>query len=126
MNDDFLLISKVLSFKKFHGHHCAKFIRAHMEQVITEFGLLGKIISTTTDNGSNIRLATTKRSIFGIRIHCFAHALNLTIVNGLRLWKKKNVNNENEAVEENMYVVALDNSKYFLMLTLLDQQRLYF
>ena len=44
MNDDFVLISKVHSFKKLNGHHCAKLIGAHMEQIITEFGLRGKII----------------------------------------------------------------------------------
>jgi hypothetical protein len=106
MSDTFISNSKVLIFKKFNGRHCAKSIRAHMEKVITQFGLLGKITSTTTDNGSNIRLATTKMRLFGIRIHCLAHALNLTIHNGLRLWeKKKDVAAENETVEENMYVV---------------------
>ena len=101
-SDDFVPKSKVLSFKKFTGRHYAKTIRAHMEKVINEYSLLGKITSTTTDNGSNIRLATSKRSLFGIRIHCLCHALNLTIFNGLKLWeKKKNVEADNEAVEEN-------------------------
>lgn len=108
MSGDFLSESKVLSFRNFNGRHCGKSIRTHMEQIINEFDLSGKITSTTTANGSNIRLATTKRRIFGVRINCLAHALNLTILNGLHLWenKEKNAEDENEDVEENMYVFS--------------------
>lgn len=101
MDDQFFSHGKVLRFKKFNGRHCAKNIRTYMEQIIKEFGLQGKIISTTTDNGSNIRLATTKRRIFGICIPCIGHALNLAIINGLRLWeKKKNAEAENEKTKK--------------------------
>ena len=80
--------SHVLSFRKFHGRHTGQKIYSYLLKVIDEFGLKEKISSITTDNGSNIRLATTKKSIFGRRFYCVAHALNRTIHVGLRLWAK--------------------------------------
>ena len=66
IDNDFMSNSKVLSFKKFVGRHCAKNIQEHMERIINKFGIFGKIVTTTTDNGSNICLATAEAHVFGI------------------------------------------------------------
>ena len=44
--------------------------------------------ATAIDNGSNICAATEQSDVLGIRLYCFCHGLNLTVQNGLRLWKK--------------------------------------
>jgi hypothetical protein len=81
---------KVLSFRKFHGRYHAHRIRAHLKRIIVQYDLMDKITATTaTDNGSNIKAATGLSSLFGIRYHCLAHGLNLTIHKGLHLWPTK-------------------------------------
>ena len=89
LDGTFNLQGKVLSFRKFKGRHLAKRIRVHMKRVFLSYDLVNKITATTTDNGSNVKAATTSIQLFGVRFHCLAHALNLTIHNGLRLWPKK-------------------------------------
>ncbi len=53
------------------------------------FELKSKVVAIVSDNGSDMRLATQHPEIFGIRLYCFAHGLNLTVTNGLQLWKKE-------------------------------------
>lgn len=57
--------------------------------ICLRFDLQKKIVATVTDNGSDMRAAVGKCSIFGSRIHCKAHALNLIVQNSLGLWPKK-------------------------------------
>ena len=110
MDEKFICRSYVLSFKKFHGRCIAKKLRSHLVQVLKDFNLLGKITTTTTDNGSNIKLATSNQNLFGTRIHCLAHALNLTIHNGLHLWMKKKIFQENDIDEEKRSVLISQNT----------------
>ena len=88
IDSNFNLKAKVLSFRKFKGRHLSLRIRRHMKRVLTSFNLTNKITASVTDNGSNVRAASSEIRSFGIRFHCLAHALNLTIHNGLRLWPK--------------------------------------
>lgn len=79
----------VLSFRQFYGRSFAMRIRRHIRTVLTMFGLeKGKVHVTTTDNGSNIRKATQYVDIFGVRLHCIAHGLNLVVQKSLNLWPK--------------------------------------
>ncbi|CAF4876508.1 unnamed protein product, partial [Rotaria sp. Silwood1] len=80
-------ISKVLSFRRFHGRHLSTRIRRHLTRVVNRFELQSKIVAFVTDNGSDMRAATQRSKIFGIRLYCLCHGLNLTIKNGLHLWK---------------------------------------
>ncbi|CAF1582881.1 unnamed protein product, partial [Didymodactylos carnosus] len=89
LDSNFHLKGKVLSFRKFKGRHLAIRIRLHMKRIIAQYDLLNKITASTTDNGSNIKAATGQIRFFGVRFHCLAHALNLTIHKGLHLWPKK-------------------------------------
>ncbi|CAF1358275.1 unnamed protein product [Adineta ricciae] len=89
LDSNFRLKGYVLSFRKFRGRHVANRIRLHMKRVLVHFNLLDKIGATTTDNGSNVKAATTQIRLFGLHLHCLAHALNLTIHHGLNLWSKK-------------------------------------
>ncbi|CAF1329931.1 unnamed protein product [Didymodactylos carnosus] len=79
----------ILSFRQFYGRKFAKRIESHLIRILIKFGIQRKIISTTTDNGSDVRSATEKNAAFGLRIHCMAHGLNLSIQNALGLWPKK-------------------------------------
>jgi hypothetical protein len=53
------------------------------------FGIQSKVVATVSDNGSDIRAAIQHSSKFGIRLYCLCHGLNLTVKNGLQLWKKE-------------------------------------
>lgn len=79
----------ILSFRQFHGRSFAIRLRRHIRTVLGMFGLEnGKIHVTTTDNGSDMRKATQYMKIFGVRLHCIAHGLNLVVQNSLNLWLK--------------------------------------
>ena len=80
IDSSFYVHGKVLSFRKFKGRH--------VKRILVQYNLINKIIATTTDNGSNVKAATGHKRIFGSRIHCLAHALNLTVHKGLCLWPK--------------------------------------
>jgi hypothetical protein len=100
LTSSFDLKGKVLSFRKFRGRHTASRIRAHMKRIIVEFDLLNKITASTTDNGSNVKAAARQLRLFGARFHCLAHALNLTIQKGLRMWPKKKTSTETKNVSD--------------------------
>ena len=107
-------IEKVLSFKKFVGRHCAKNIQEYTKQIIKKFGIFGNLMATTTDDGPNIHIVTTGTHVFGVRIHCFGHALNLTIMKGLNLWRTKQDGELlNESVQEIKYVSLDLLRRYF-------------
>ena len=89
LGTSFNLRGKVLSFRKFKGRHLSSRIRTHMKRVFVAYDLTSKMVATTTDNGANVKAATTQIRLFGVRFHCLAHALNLTIHKGLLLWPKK-------------------------------------
>lgn len=89
VGEHFDLQSKVLSFRQFRGRHFNARIRAHMHRVLEQFSLVGKVMTTTTDNGSDMRAAASTERLFGVRLHCMAHALNLTVQRGLCLWPKQ-------------------------------------
>lgn len=124
VDKDFQNISKVLSFRRFHGRHFSKRLRSHLVNIIRKyvsnkrhcifsygvlcflpkcdtlnrsiqpsclfrFDLEGKVVGIVTDNGSDVRSATSDCSILGVRLHCLAHGLNLAVQNGLGLWPKK-------------------------------------
>ena len=44
------------------------------------------MVGIVTDNGSDVRAATDNHPAFGVRLHCLAHGLNLTVQNGAGLW----------------------------------------
>ncbi|CAF4513887.1 unnamed protein product, partial [Didymodactylos carnosus] len=87
MVKDFTIKSAVLSFRRFLGQHYSKRLNSHLNRVIQQYDLQNKIISITTDNGSNMKLAA--KDGFGSYIYCCAHALNLTIQKSLCLWPQK-------------------------------------
>jgi hypothetical protein len=64
-------------------------LRRHIRTVLAMFGLdKGKVHVTTTDNGCDIRKATQYMNVFGVRLHCIAHGLNLVVQKSLNLWPK--------------------------------------
>lgn len=93
-DSNFYFHGKVLSFRKFKGRHISSRLRRHVKRVLIQYDLLNKIIATTTDNGANVKAAIGQSKLFGIRLHCLAHALNLTIHKGLCLWLKTESRNK--------------------------------
>ena len=63
-------------------------IRVHIKRVLIRYNLFNKIVATTTDNGANVKAATTQFRLFGVRFHRLAHTLNLTTHTSLHLWPK--------------------------------------
>ncbi|CAF0881754.1 unnamed protein product [Didymodactylos carnosus] len=92
---DFKLKSTVLSYRQFYGRKYSKRLNQHINRVLTKYDIKSKVVSITTDNGSDIKAAY--QDDFGIRLYCCAHALNLVVQNSLSLWTKKiDDNSENE------------------------------
>lgn len=89
-DSNFNLKAKVLSFRQFKGRGLAIRLRRHIRRVLANYDLTNKISATVTDNGANVKAAFSGINSFGIRFHCLAHALNLVVHKGLRLWPKKN------------------------------------
>ena len=79
-----------------------------MERVLTSFNLTNKITASVTDNGSNVQAASSQIRLFGVRFHCLAHALNLTIHNGVHLWPK------NKSTRKQTGNNSLDTSEFSL------------
>ena len=79
----------ILSFRQFYGRSFAKRLRRHIRTVLAMYRLEHeKVYATTTDNGSDMRKATQCMDIFGIRLHCIAHGLNLVVQKSLNLWPR--------------------------------------
>ncbi len=86
-DEHYQLFSDVISFRCFRGRHLAVRLRKFLLNEIKKLNIESKIFSITTDNGSDIKSATSSQE-FGIRFSCDAHNINRTISTGLDLWKK--------------------------------------
>ena len=79
----------ILSFRQFYGRSFAIRLRRHIRTVLAMYGLdKGKLQATTTENGADMRKATQMTDVFGVRLHCAAHGLNLVVQKSLNLWPK--------------------------------------
>ncbi|CAF4085958.1 unnamed protein product [Rotaria magnacalcarata] len=81
------LNSRVIAFRHFIGPHYSDRIEKFITNEVEKLNLENKIRSLTTDNGSDIRLASMNKLKFGTRISCLIHVLNLVVQNGLWLFK---------------------------------------
>jgi hypothetical protein len=89
LTDDFETVPLVVGFRRLAGRHLAPRIRSYIEHELSSLGVNKSWLSAiTTDNGSDVKSATAHG--FGQRISCLAHNINLTIGNGLCLWRKPN------------------------------------
>ena len=85
----FIQRDAILSFRQFCGRSFAMRLRRQIRTVLIKFGLdKDKVYTTTTNNGADIRKATQMRTIFGVRLHCAAHGLNLMVQKSPNLWPK--------------------------------------
>ena len=71
----FKYYSALIAFKKFKGRHLNIRIKRFILKILEKLGIANKIVAITTDNGSDIKKATTEG--FGTRISCATHNLNL-------------------------------------------------
>ncbi|CAF0817450.1 unnamed protein product [Rotaria sordida] len=86
-NEHYETFSDVISFRSFRGRHLSARLKKFIFHEIKKLEIESKIFSITTDNGSDIKSATSSQE-FGIRFSCDAHNINRTISTGLDLWKK--------------------------------------
>ena len=86
-DEHFQQFSDVISFRCFRGRHFSVRLRRFLLNEIKKMGIESKIISITTDNGSDIKSATSSYE-FGIRFSCDAHNINRTVSTALSLWKR--------------------------------------
>lgn len=85
--DDFECVPLIIGFRRFSGRHLGSRIRLYIEHELDSLGVDRKcIVAITTDNGSDVKLATGFG--FGQRMSCLAHNIHLIITNGLSLWRK--------------------------------------
>ena len=81
-------VSLVLGFRRVFGRSVATTLRSYVDYEIRRLKIPAhKIISITTDGGSDIRKATTNGQ-FGQPVLCLAHILHLIVTKGLCIWKK--------------------------------------
>ena len=85
--------SFIIAFRRFLGSHTKERLRRFILNEIKKLNIESKVRSVTTDNGPDIRSATTNMGI-GIRISCVVHLLNATVKNGLWLHKKPKQKNK--------------------------------
>jgi hypothetical protein len=79
-------MSIVIECRRIIGQHLAASIERYIKYELNRLGIQKEqVISITTDNGSNMKLATSSLK-FGERISCMAHNLSLVIKKGLCLW----------------------------------------
>ena len=84
INDAFTLQSHLLETREFPDSHTATNIAEELEGIIQEWNLpLDKLSAATTDNGSNIVLATELLEVQ--RMPCFSHALQLAVEKAMQL-----------------------------------------
>lgn len=85
-NEQFETIPLVLGCRRLIGRHSATNIVRYIRYELNRVGILKEqIVSITTDNGGDIKKATSSFE-FGQRIACMAHNINLSIKKGLCLW----------------------------------------
>ncbi|CAF1539690.1 unnamed protein product [Adineta ricciae] len=103
-DENYRMFSNVISFRSFRGRHLAPRLKKFIINEIRKLNIESKIFSITTDNGSDIKSATSSDE-FGIRFSCDAHNINRLISTGFDLWRKtskkvnqylimKDINNE--------------------------------
>lgn len=80
--------SAILATREMKGSTSAIEIQSQVKNVKEEFKIEQKIRCIVTDGGSNVKLACDLLNVKNIR--CFAHNLNLTVMNALK--KLENVN----------------------------------
>ena len=78
--------SAVISFRRFRGRHFADRLKTCIMNEIKKLNIETKITSITTDNGSDIKAATSTYQ-FGTHYSCDAHNINRVVSTGLGLWK---------------------------------------
>lgn len=87
-NHKFEAVPIVLTCRHVIGQHLSTSITRYIKYELHRLGIQPhQVISITTDNGSNIKKATSTRE-FGQPISCAAHNLNLVVKKGLCLWKE--------------------------------------
>jgi hypothetical protein len=57
VNEEFVIQSTLLAFRKFSEKHTAINILQRVEQIMSEYGILNKVVSETTDAGANMKKA---------------------------------------------------------------------
>ena len=79
-------LSDIISFRRFRGRHFSVRLKPFIINEVKKLNIESKIMSITTDSGSDIKAATSSYE-FGLRFSCDAHNINQTISTGLGLWK---------------------------------------
>ena len=85
---NFNLRSLNIDFAKFNGRHFSTSFKSYLMKQINEFSIQDKVVAITTDNGSDIKRATT--ADFGTRFSCFAHNLSLIVKTVISFKKEYN------------------------------------
>lgn len=90
--DQYESVPIILGCRRIVGRHFSTTIVNYIEYELKRLNIRREqIISITTDNGSDMKKATSSLK-FGDRISCMGHNLNLVLQNGLCLWKEPNEN----------------------------------
>ncbi|CAG8827267.1 9566_t:CDS:2, partial [Cetraspora pellucida] len=79
INNDFELCETLLEIEEFKYEHTAERIAQFLEAAIEKWSIQNKVITMSTDNGSNIKAAFHHYLSHIINIPCVAHTLQLSV-----------------------------------------------
>jgi len=81
------LKSSVLQTRSVEERHTATNLAELLNTAVDEWGIKGKVVACVHDNASNITLANTPAFVDWQSCPCFAHTLQLSILDGMRTAK---------------------------------------
>ena len=81
------LKTATMSCETFHARETAENIAPHIQRILGEYEIEGKLVCGCTDDGGNMKKAFKDAGI--PRIHCFAHCLNICVKDTFKVMESK-------------------------------------
>jgi len=78
----FIMKSLVMAMRQFDGRHTGPHIKAKMEEMMTEWGVAGKMSTVVHDNAANMNLASAQSNNWN-PLGCSSHTLQLAVNHSL-------------------------------------------
>jgi len=100
IDDDFNLNHRIILMERFTGRHTGENIARVIKNTTDYYGISDKIVSATTDSGSNVKKSTEILNLK--RRPCLGHNLHLVVCHGTGIWERqKSDTSGDENDEEN-------------------------
>ena len=88
ISQDWILHESLLALRRVKYPHTGEIIKVLLNDIFTEWRIMPRVLTLTTDNGSNIKKAGRLMATTIFHLPCAAHTLQLTVGKGLNLVKE--------------------------------------